>query len=200
MLTDSQLPEFLWEPAIAHTAYLCNISYTSLPRLGNQTLYQVWYGKKPDVAHLREFRAPVWVLLQGQSVQRKILLKSQRRAYVRYNEGLKAIKFYNAATKNVLTARNYCFLNPVNLTPPEKIAVDMPSLEDRQCDGEDNPPCEGGEEDGDMQKVIPRKRTVSDLDEDLDLEEPCKTRGVRPDYKYMNDPFSDEEEASIVEV
>jgi len=78
MLTDSKLPEFLWEPAVAHAAYLRNMSYTSSPRLGNRTPYQVWYGKRPDVSHLREFGAPVWVLLQGQNVQRKMLPKSQR--------------------------------------------------------------------------------------------------------------------------
>jgi len=41
---------------------------------------------------------------------------------------------------------------------------------------------------------------MSDLNTDPDLEEPCKTRGIRPDYKYMNDPFPDEEEAGIIEV
>lgn len=77
MIIDSKLPEFLWDPAVAHAAYLRNMSYTSSPRLGNQTPYQVWYGKKPDVSHLHEFRAPVWVLLQGQNVQHKMLPKSQ---------------------------------------------------------------------------------------------------------------------------
>ena len=41
---------------------------------------------------------------------------------------------------------------------------------------------------------------MSDLDVDLDPEEPWRTRGIRPNYKYMNDPFPDEEEARIIEV
>jgi len=77
ILMDSKLPEFLWEPAVAHAAYLRNMSYTSSLRLGNRTPYQVWYGKKPDVSHLCKFGTPVWVLLQGQNVQRKMLPKSQ---------------------------------------------------------------------------------------------------------------------------
>ena len=160
MLANLQLPEFLWEPAVAHAVYLCNMLYTSSPRLGNQTPYQVWYGKKPNIAHLHEFGAPVWVLLQGQHVQCKMLPKSQRRAYIRYNEGLKAIRFYNAATKNVQTARNYRFLTPVDSAPPEEITVDTPILEGGQQtlrESNDNLPHEGGEEDGDMRKVIPRK-------------------------------------------
>ena len=76
MLSDSKLPEFLWEPAVAHAAYLHNLSYTKAKP--HATPYHGWHGKKPDVSHLREFGAPVWVLLQGQSVQRKMLPKSQR--------------------------------------------------------------------------------------------------------------------------
>jgi hypothetical protein len=44
MLADSKLPEFLWELAVAHAAYLQNISYILMPRLGNKTPYQVWHG------------------------------------------------------------------------------------------------------------------------------------------------------------
>jgi len=153
MITDSKLPEFLWEPAVAHAAYLRNMSFMLMPRLGNQTPYQIWYGKKPNVSHLREFGAPVWVLLQGQNVQRKMLPKSQRRAYVRYDEGSKAIRFYNAAMKNIQTARNYRFLTPADPSPPKEIGIEEPELE-----GGENPPCEGGEgRDSGTRSVIPRK-------------------------------------------
>ena len=196
MITDSKLPEFLWEPAVAHAAYLRNMSFTLTLRLGNQTPYQIWYGKKPNVSHLHEFGAPVWVLLQGQNVQRKMLPKSQRWAYIGYDKGLKAIRFYNTVTKNVQTVRNYRFLTPADPSPPKEIGIEEPELE-----GGENPPREGGEgEDSGRQSIILRKRTASDLDIDLDPEEPWRTRGIRPNYKYMNDPFPDEEEAGIVKV
>ena len=76
MLTASELPEFLWEAAVAHTAYLQNMSHTK-PR-AKETPYQIWHSRKPNVSHLCEFSTPVWVLLQGQRIQRKMLLKSQR--------------------------------------------------------------------------------------------------------------------------
>ena len=85
MLADSKLPKFLWEPAVAHAAYLRNLSYTSAKP--TVTPYQAWTGKRPNVSHLREFSAPVWVLLQGQAVQKKMLPKSQRR--VLRSKGLK---------------------------------------------------------------------------------------------------------------
>ena len=36
-------------------------------------------------------------------------------------------------------------------------------------------------------------------DQETDPKELWKMRGIRPDYKYMNDPFPDEEEAGIIE-
>ena len=109
MLTDSKLPEFLWEPAVAHAAYVRNLSYTKYTP--KATPYQQWNGDKPDVTHLREFGAPVWILAQGQRVLRKMLPKSQCRAYVGYDEGSKAVKYYNAATRNIqlLKKLSQCF-------------------------------------------------------------------------------------------
>ena len=136
MIADTGLPEFLWEPAVAHAAYLRNMAYTSSPKLKDMMPYQAWYGKKPNVSHLQEFGAPVWVLLQGQNVQQKILPKSQRRAYVGYDKVSKVVRYYNAATWNVLTARNFCFLQPVERTPPEEITIEL--------EGGNVSPSEGG--------------------------------------------------------
>jgi hypothetical protein len=41
------------------------------------TPYEVWFKKKPVVTHLCELGIPVWVLLQGQKEQRKVLPKSK---------------------------------------------------------------------------------------------------------------------------
>ena len=58
------LPEFLWEYAVNHSSYLHNQTYTRA--LNNKMPYEKRFKKKPNVSHLREFGAPVWVLLQGQ--------------------------------------------------------------------------------------------------------------------------------------
>ena len=64
MIKVQDLPEFLWEPAVTHAAYLCNCS--AMHAIKDKTPYELWYGKKPDVSHLCKFSAPIWVLLQGQ--------------------------------------------------------------------------------------------------------------------------------------
>ena len=63
MRAATDLPEFLWEEATSHAAYLRNRTYTSAVK--GSMPYQKWHGKRPNIAHLREFGAPVWVLLQG---------------------------------------------------------------------------------------------------------------------------------------
>jgi len=74
MLTASHLPEFLWEPAVNHAAYVRNRSY--IKAVQNKTPYEGWHNIEPNVSYLREFGSPVWILLQGQHMQRKMLPKS----------------------------------------------------------------------------------------------------------------------------
>ena len=81
------------------------------------------FKKKPNVSHLQEFGALVWVLLQGQKVPRKMESKSRRRVFVSYDDGSKSVKYYNVETRKILTSRNFCFLSLTDETPPEPIAI-----------------------------------------------------------------------------
>ena len=64
MIKGQDLPEFIWEHAISHAAYIQNRAYTK--HLETLTPYQGWHNRKPDISHLREFRTPMWILQQGQ--------------------------------------------------------------------------------------------------------------------------------------
>jgi len=66
MINTAKLPKFLWEPTVAHAAYVRNCAYTIA--IQNETPYQVWHRTKPNISHLHEFEAPVWILLQGQNI------------------------------------------------------------------------------------------------------------------------------------
>ncbi len=102
MLTASKLSEFLWEMAVAHAVYVQNMSFTKA--IPSATPYEVWHTRRPNVLHLRKFRAPVWVLTEGQRVLQKMLPKSHHRVYIGYDKGTKAVKYYNAETKTILTS------------------------------------------------------------------------------------------------
>jgi hypothetical protein len=110
------IPEFLWEYAINHSSYLRNRAYTK--SITNKTPYEMWFTKKPNISHLREFGAPVWVLLQGQKQPRKMEPKSKRRLFVGYDDGSKSIKYYNAQIRKVLTSQNVHFLSLSNEESP----------------------------------------------------------------------------------
>ena len=178
MLTASKLPEFLWEPAVANAAYIRNRAYTTSIR--DKTPYQAWNGTKPNVSHLREFGAPVWVLIQGQTVARKILPKSKRRAYVGYNDASKSVIYYNAETRKILTSRNYVFLTAKTAEPTEEIQI------------EDTPTREG-ERAGGNTREVEEQNTSRKRKRPAEEDEPRKTRGVRPNYRLLNDPYLEEE-------
>ena len=127
MRAATDLPEFLWEEATSHAAYLRNRTYTSAVK--GSMPYQKWHGKRPNIAHLREFGAPVWVLLQGQKVPQKMLPKLQCRSLVGFDDGSKSVMYYNPEMRKVLTSRNYCFLNPpITQSPPEEIEINPDTL------------------------------------------------------------------------
>jgi hypothetical protein len=54
MLTDVKLPEFLWEPAVAHAAYIRNRAYTKA--VNGMTPYERWTEKRPNVSPTRIWR------------------------------------------------------------------------------------------------------------------------------------------------
>ena len=138
MLTAQSMPEFLWEQAVAHVAYIRHRAYTRTLE-GEATPYEAWFRKKPEVAHLQEFSIPVWVLLQGQKVLRKMLLKLKRRAFVGFEDGPKAVKYYDAETRQILTSRNYRFLSPQEDSPTEEIVVAPDVLREGELRGSTQP-------------------------------------------------------------
>ena len=59
MLTDSGLPKTLWAEAVAAASYVRNRSPVSKR---DKTPWELFFGQKPDVSHLRTFGARVYAL------------------------------------------------------------------------------------------------------------------------------------------
>jgi hypothetical protein len=193
MLIGNDLPEFLWEYSIMHATYLHNCTYTK--HLPNSTLYQGWHNEKLNVAHLQEFGAPVWVLLQGQKEDRKMLPKSKHRVYVGFDEGAQAVKYYNAETHNILTSQNFCHINPpVHPTPPEPIELTPNMVRKGESEGDMLPMGVTGFDDTTHNLEPKRKWKRNEVEGNVDINEPQKTRGICTNYKLLHDPFPEEEE------
>ena len=155
--------------------------------MGSKTPYETWFNKRPNVSQLREFSAPVWILLQGQKEPPKMLPKSKRRAYIGY-DGSKSVVYYDAETRRILKSRNYRFLTLPKIDSPSEGIEVAPNL---PREGEDK-----GISTWSSGELISPSTGAKRKRDDEDVE-PRKTRGKKVDYCHLNDPFSDEEEDSL---
>src|ERR1700722_18674798 len=175
-LNSQEIPEYLWEYVISHAAYIRNRAYTK--QMETLTPFQGWFNYKPNIAHLCEFGAPIWILLQGQKEQQKMLPKSKRRIYVGYDDGLNSVKYYNAETRKVLTSQNFKslelpreqkFPEPVVITP--NIPHEGESRADHMPQSGVTPEAERSEIPEPLFKPRKRKQTVENSD-GVDIEQP----------------------------
>ena len=125
MLQARKLPHFLWELAVLHAAYIRDRAYTRT--LQGKTPFEAWEKEKPNVAHLREFGSPVWILRQGQHKGRKFDPKSTKKVFVGFEDGSRSVKYYNPETRKILTSRNYRFLSVSDNhpEPTEGVEIDI---------------------------------------------------------------------------
>jgi len=63
LLHASGLPKSLWGEAACHVVWLMN--HTSTKAVTGRTLYEVAFGKKPDLRDVREWGEKVWVRIEG---------------------------------------------------------------------------------------------------------------------------------------
>ena len=99
----------IWPTTVAHAAYLQNHAYTSA--LKTQTPYERWNDKKPNIAHLREYRSPVIVLIEGEKVS-KLDPKAWEHLFVRFKDETSLIKYYDVCMHHIKWSHNFCFINP----------------------------------------------------------------------------------------
>ncbi len=60
MLSHAELPNMFWAEAVAMAAYLQNRSPTSAVK-EMKTPYERWYGRKPNLSHLKVFGCQAYV-------------------------------------------------------------------------------------------------------------------------------------------
>jgi hypothetical protein len=199
MMIAQNVPMFLWEYAVSHAVYLRERAPTKA--LPGKTPYEAWYGKKPDVSHLREFGTPVYVLLQGQKKGPKLQPRSKQQIFVGYDDGSKSVKYFNPETRKVLTSRNYKFLTNLpkqsgTLDSVDTIAIELPPAVPREGEhdngnSKNSHTLQPGSQCNDHKRRREESRTE---DEDIQpLQRRLRTR--QPvNYRNLNDPFSDEDE------
>ena len=117
------------------------------------TPFEAWSGTKPDVSHLREFGCDVWILDEDKN-RSKLAPKSKKMIFTGFEDGPKAVRYYDTMTRKIKVSRNFVFNE--NEEPKLEISSNVPGL-----------PTEGE----------PAKATVKDHD---DGPNPASESGTQP--------------------
>jgi anaerobic ribonucleoside-triphosphate reductase len=97
------MPLKFWAEVVNTTSYLLNRMTTKV--YGDKTPYEIWYGFKPNVDHLKVFGSPCYVL-QPEVKRRKLDQKADMGILIGYSIKSKAYKIYNLKSNKVVIARN----------------------------------------------------------------------------------------------
>ena len=106
-MMDSELPNYLGVEAISAACYIKNRLPTSSLK-DNQKLYECWYGRVPNVEHLRVFGCTAFVHINDHERQ-KLNMKSEKMIFVGYQFGTKGYRGYDPKKQKVLVRRDATF-------------------------------------------------------------------------------------------
>lgn len=102
LLHARRLPIELWGEALACATYTLNRSVSSL---SEKTPFELWYGDKPNVEHLRVFGSRSFTHIPDAN-RRKLDAKAQECIFVGYSDTSKAYRNWNPVTRKVIISRD----------------------------------------------------------------------------------------------
>ena len=106
MLHDQELPMYLWAKAARTAVYVQN--RTPHRVLENKTLEEVFFGKKPEVSHLRIIGCPVYLHIPKEK-RRKLDPSGKKGILVGYSKSSKAYRIYFLGFKKIDISRDVTF-------------------------------------------------------------------------------------------
>ena len=106
LLKRKNLSQNFWAEAVSCAVYLINRSPTKI--LKNHTPHEAWYGKKPNVHHLKVFGCVAYSHIPD-AMRSKLDDKAEKCIFIGYSERSKAYKLYNPVTEKVVISRDVRF-------------------------------------------------------------------------------------------
>lgn len=108
LLNQSGLYQFLWGEAVNTAVFIRNRAPTMA--LKDETPYERWYKKKPNVGYFKTFGCDVVCLNKGPKIKSgKFIPKGNKLKFVGYNETKKGYRLYNPRLKVVISSRDVIF-------------------------------------------------------------------------------------------
>jgi hypothetical protein len=106
MLKAKRVPLRFWGEAVSTAVYVLNMSYTRT--VDGQTPFEAWYGRKPDVEHLRTFGCIVYVKVTRPGLK-KLEDRSIKTVFLGYEPGSKGYRLYEPVGKRIIVSRDVVF-------------------------------------------------------------------------------------------
>ena len=134
-MNEKNLPKWYWVKAANTAVYLMNRCTTS--GVHDVTPHEKFFGKKPDLSHVRIFGSIAYVHIPD-ATRQKLDPKSEKCILIGYSLEQKGYKCYNPSTRKARTSRDvvfdesaswYALEKPLILTPLGEESTDT-ALED----------------------------------------------------------------------
>jgi hypothetical protein len=106
MLKGKGLPNKFWAEAVNTATYILNRSPTKAVR--NQTPFEVWHKRKPNVSHLKVFGSIAYALIPSQS-RDKFDEKGEKLIFIGYSDESKGFRLFNPKKDQLLLSRDVIF-------------------------------------------------------------------------------------------
>ena len=107
MIAHAGLSNIFWAEAISTAAYVRNCLPTMVLK-ENETPYERWYGKKPDVSHLRIFGCMAYAHVPD-GERRKLDKKSKKMRFVGYSLTSKEYRLFDETNRKLYIRRDFEF-------------------------------------------------------------------------------------------
>ena len=106
-------PADLWDEFSATSAYLTN--FTASSSINGRTPYELWFGEKPSLSHLREIACRAFALIQTNNP--KLFQRSVPCILIGYAPRAKAYRLWNTTTGKVFNSYHVTFVEYLQSQP-----------------------------------------------------------------------------------
>lgn len=108
MLLDADMAEWFWPLALHAAIYIKNrLPHSAIPR--HTSPYQLWFGTKPSLHHLRPFGAHCIAKILPASALSKFQARGEAGRFVGYSKTAKGYLFWNPKSRSIQTRRELDF-------------------------------------------------------------------------------------------
>jgi hypothetical protein len=126
MLVESGLPDEMWAEAVVTANYTRNRTPVTLH---GETPWEAFHGKKPNVSHLREFGAPVYMHVPKE-LRDKLEPVSEKGRFLGYEPDAKAYRILRERDNRVIVSRDVIVDERLAVAEKPGVEIDMGMEED----------------------------------------------------------------------